>query len=194
MSTLQIVGLVAGVVQLIGYIDYVSFVKKGTINPNTGSWAIWAYGNAIVCWTYVLGGKQISLTETLPIVCSFACFFSGVYFLFRKKFETPKMYEISIFLIDLSITIYWLRTGETILCQILLQISVAISFIPIIMETWKYPDSEQPRPWIIWSFAYGLLLVIELPDGDWWKVIYPAHYLLWHSIMAILSKPPETFR
>lgn len=185
----QIVGLIAGLVQVVGYIDYISLVRRGEIeSPNTGSWVIWSYGNAMVCWTYIIGG-ELRLEESLPFVCSIACFLTGFYFLIIGKFKKPKTYEVIILLVDIAITIYWIVCDDTVATQILLQISVIASFAPIIKETYADPSSEIRRPWVIWSIAYTLLLFAEWPSSELWKLIYPINYIIWHGIMAILAKP-----
>ena len=66
----ELLGLAAGLVQIVGYIWYISYVWKGQIKPNSASWIIWSYGNAVVCWSYIVGGEQITFKESLPIVCS----------------------------------------------------------------------------------------------------------------------------
>jgi len=196
VTIFQIVGIIAGLAQLIGYIDYISFVKRGVINPSTGSWLIWSYGNAIVCWIYILGGT-LSFQETLPFVCSIACMLTGLYFLYLRKFERPEWWEYLVLSVDVLITIYWLKTRDTELAQTLLQISVMISFIPILRGVWINPNTERKRPWIIWSIAYALLFFAESPyiymwREHYWKFIYPINYFLWHFIVATLAAKTKT--
>ncbi len=187
-----IIGILAGLIQISGYIYYVQLVKKNKIVPNTTSWLIWSYGNAIVCINYLFLADGISWSESLPIVCAISNVFAGIYFLrktlkAKKKFDRPQNYEAVILFIDLIITCYWFLTGESEITSILLQVSVFVSFIPITYETWKDPKSEKPGPWIVWSIAYVLFFISELGFNDWIKLIYPAHYLIWHGLIACIS-------
>ncbi len=191
-------GLIAGIVQLIGYVWYVQYViqdkkRPGTgISPNSGSWLIWAYGNGIVCWNYIIAGGLISLKEALPVLCSAGTLVCAILFLALRKFEKPSRFEIGILILDMLITWYWYQSGEHIVTQILLQLSVGISYVPIIRETKKDPGSERPGPWIVWTIAYVLLFAAEF-QGSFWKHVYPLNYAFWCFVMALVSsrsKPP----
>lgn len=187
-----IIGILAGLIQISGYIYYVQLVKKNEIVPNTTSWLIWSYGNAIVCINYLFLGEGISWSESLPVVCAISNVFAGIYFLrktlkSKKKFDRPQNYEAVILFSDLVITSYWLFTGESVVTSFLLQISVFVSFIPITYETWKDPKSEKPGPWVIWSIAYLLFFISELGYDEWTKLVYPVHYLVWHALIASIS-------
>ncbi len=186
MNIFEIIGLCAGILQIIGYVWYDYYVITGQIKPNTGSWVIWSYGNAIVCLNYLSLHKTISFIESLPIVCAICCVMSAIIFLVLGKFERPKWYEIVILIADIGITIYWQLSGENITTAIVLQISVLISFIPIVLETKGDPASEKAGPWMIWTVAYTLLLIAEIPQQSQLKMIYPIHYAFWHLVIFII--------
>lgn len=186
MSIFEVIGLLAGIVQIVGYVWYISYVVRGVIKPNTGSWLIWAYGNAIVCWSYIAMGNELTFRESLPFICSIFSFIAAIIFLFLRRFEKPTSLEIKILLADIAITAFWLLTGESAITQVLLQVSVIISFFPIVKETKDNPSNERPGPWVVWTVAYILLFFAEFPQG-FWMWIYPLQYLIWHGIMGILS-------
>lgn len=191
MSIFDSLGLLAGLVQIVGYVWYVSYVVRGVIKPNTSSWVIWTYGNVLVCWSYIASSEALTLKETLPLVCSIAGVISSLIFLALKKFKWPeKRYEWGILIADILITIYWVVTGETQITQILLQVSVFLSFIPIVKDTREHPKQERPGPWFIWSVAY-LLLFFAQSSQDFWMWIYPLQYLIWHFVMGMISAKPR---
>ena len=187
MKIIDLIGLIAGIIQAAGYVYYGYYVFKNTINPNTGSWLIWSYGNAIVCINYILLGGNLSFSDSLPVVCSILCVISGILFIFFKKIKKPKTYEVLILFVDITITIYWYVTKENITTFILLQISVFISFVPIIREVLTDPSSERKKPWIIWSIAYGILFLSQITELDL-KAIYPLNYMLLHTVIAVIAK------
>lgn len=191
MSLFEIIGLLAGIAQIIGYVWYTIYVVRNIIKPNTGSWSIWAYGNAIICWNYIFltnGNFSLTFKETLPVVCSVCCLLVAILFFFLRKLEKPKLYEVIIFIVDLCITVYWILTGETKVTHILLQISVGISFIPIIRETIQDPTSERSGPWFVWSIAYVMFFISELSTGNFWLWLFPLQYFVWCFLMALISR------
>ncbi len=191
MSIFESLGLVAGLIQIVGYVWYISYVVRGVIKPNTSSWIIWTYGNFIVCWSYIETAKELSFRESLPFICSLACIVCAVIFLILRKFEWPeKRYEWEILGADVVITIYWVVTGDSLIAQMLLQVSVFLSFIPIIKDTIKHPQQERSGPWMIWSIAYLFLFFAEQTQG-FWMWIYPVQYLIWHFIMGVISAKPR---
>lgn len=191
MTLFEFIGLVAGVIQAIGYIWYNVLAYKKIITPNAGSWFIWSYGNAIICWQYILSGQHLTFKESLPVVCSILCVLTAVFLVLLKRFAKISLQEIVILIADIAITMYWLLMKENVITQILLQTSVFISFISIFKETRANPKLEQKGPWIIWSIAYCLLFIAEYNEG-WVKWIFPIHYLVWHIIMAYVSSSSKS--
>ncbi len=186
MTIFEILGILAGIAQAAGYVWYLYHVIKKDIKPNVGSWLIWSYGNTILCWNYI-SLDTFSFKDSLPFICSVLCIFLAILFVFLHKFEKPSVKEIILLLVDIGITIYWLLSGESLFLQLLLHISVAISFYPIIDATKKDPTIERSVPWKLWSIAYLLLFFAQI-NSDWILLIYPIHYLFWDVLMVILAK------
>lgn len=206
MELFEILGIVAAVLQIIGYYTYYRLSISGHIRPNAASWLIWFYGNAIVCISYLSIGT-ISLADLLPIVCAISNIVIVVA-LWQKKFFAPiEPYEKKVIASDVGITLIWLfleysRFGTlfegtvgvpvVLVVHLLLLLSACISFIPVIKDTLSDTCAEDKRPWIIWSLAYLVWLGAEILTGFSWNVVYPGLYLILHSTVFIILLSRKT--
>lgn len=206
MELFEILGIIAALLQILGYYTYYRLSISGHIRPNAASWLIWFYGNAIVCISY-LSIRTISLADLLPIVCAISNIII-VIALWRKKFFAPiEPYEKKVIASDVGITFIWLfleysRFGKlfedatqipvVLVVHLLLLLSACISFIPVIKDTLSDTCVEDKRPWIIWSFAYLIWLVAEILTGFSWNIVYPSLYLILHSTVFIILLSRKT--
>lgn len=200
MQAFEILGIIAAILQIVGYYTYYRLSVTGHIKPNAASWLIWFYGNAIVCISYLSIG-EISLADLLPIVCAISNIVIVVA-LWKKGFFAPiEPYEKKVIGADIGITILWLfleysKFGGSIervttmpaalMVHLLLLVSACISFIPVIKDTLSDTCAEDKRPWIIWSVAYVIWLGAEILTGFSWNIIYPALYLMLHSSVFLI--------
>ena len=189
MNTISIIlGILIGVAHLSGYWIYyrISSLHKET-SPNTASWSIWAFGSVINLLTYSsLSNDWVK--DILPAVCSVCCIVVFASYFRQGKFERLGFADILIFSIDIVATIVWLIVDSPLVGNLACQFGTVLSFIPIIRETVKDPKKEKPLSWIIWSFAYGLdVILVIMRWNQWGDVVYPATCLVLHFLMAIIS-------
>lgn len=183
---LEILSTLSGMIQFLGYIVYGTLVFRKYIKANTGSWMIWAFGNLLVCFTYMENTESI-YQEVLPFVCSISCLVLVVVFLFFKKFNKPTWYEYLFFGVDFLISIYWFFNREVYIVHIIFDLSAVISFIPIYIEIYNDPTTEKKEPWLIWSFAYFLLIIISLIEkAELVTFLYPISYFILHIIIVYI--------
>ncbi|MCX6717525.1 MAG: hypothetical protein NTU76_02525 [Candidatus Taylorbacteria bacterium] len=101
--------------------------------------------------------------------------------------------DILIFSADIVATIVWLVAKSALIGNMACQIGTVFSFIPIIRETMKNPKSERRTPWILWSTAYGLDVVLVITRwNQWGDVVYPATLLILDVLMAIIANRRRT--
>lgn len=186
-------GILIGVIHLLGYWIYyrMSSLYKET-SPNTGSWSVWAFGSVVNLLTYSSMSNDW-VKDILPAVCSLACIVIYVSFLRQGKFEVPTLSDILIFSIDIMATMVWFSTNSPLMGNIVCQASDAISFIPIIKETMRNPRRERPLPWIIWSIAYVLdVILVIIRWRQWGDMVYPITSLALALTMVIITNRRRT--
>ncbi len=189
MNTLAIVfGIVAGVVQLAGYWVYNKKLESKEINPNATTWAIWGLGSFVAVMLYQdLAHDWVK--EFLPIVCSIAAFGTFVHMMIKGSFQRPDRLDIEMFLLDTAVVTYWIMSDDPISANVLLEVDIWISFLPILRSTWNKPETEDPKPWFIWSIAYTLLTVTVLMRWEkWWDLLLPVNYLILHLAIWGIAK------
>lgn len=177
MNFATFTGLAAGLLQLWGYWTY----NRTARHPNVASWAIWGLGSVL---TFLLYGALVEdwVKEFLPFVCMLAALFTFIACLGRGLFGAPDKRDWGILLLDVIVVAYWIVFREATWANLLLQVDVAVSFVPTFRSLRRNPASEDPRPWLIWSGAYTLLVVtVVLRWENWWELLYPVNYLLLHA-------------
>jgi len=186
-------GVLIGVIHLLGYWIYyrMSSQHKET-NPNTASWSIWAIGSIVNLLTYASMSNDW-VKDILPAICSLACIVVYVGYLRQGKFKMPGLTDILIFSLDIVATIVWLVANSPLIGNMACQAGTVLSYIPIIRETMKNPQSERRSPWVLWSMAYVLDVILVIARwNQWGDVVYPATNLILCLIMAIIANRRRT--
>lgn len=208
MNIYEVLGIVAAVLHVAGYATYYYLCRKEIIQPNAASWLIWFYGNAIVLFSYTKIAT-FSFVDLLPYICAIASIVITTLFFIEGQFAKLDRFERRMVSIDIFITALWLLIENNtfvhsvyttiigtsiepyLFVHLLLQVSVVVSFLPIIRETWKMPSLERPLPWMFWTVAYGLWFLAEILRSDGvfgWQMVYPINYAILHGIVFAFSK------
>lgn len=181
MNNLAItVGVLAGIVQLVGYWFYNRSLSRKEINPNATSWLIWSLGGFIALFLYRdLANDWVK--EFLPFVCATAAIATFVHMMVRGSFQKPDRLDIEMLLLDAAVVAFWISSKNPFSSNMLLELDIWISFLPILRSTWKNPRTEDPKPWLVWSMAYLLLAIVVLLRWEkWWDLLLPVNYLILH--------------
>lgn len=181
-----LLGVIIALTQIAGYYYYYLSVKNG-IRPNTTSWTIWTLGSILDLVSYMaLTGDWVK--NLLPMACTAASVVLYIHFLSRGKFQKLSTENILIIVSDIIATVLWYLTDSALVGNILLQVSTVISFVPIIKEVYDEDENETPLPWLIWSAAYFMdLILVGLRWEKWGDIVYPAtcfvlHLLVWYLV------------
>lgn len=195
LSWLLFGGLLAGFLQLLGYVLY---IKNEDIDPEPVTWFMFAYGTLIL--TVLEWDADATFAELiLPAVCGIM----AVYVSYRcwkkaRQIDPTKwwpedwwpedVWDRFSFVSDIIITLAyigaWILAGAAFLepeyrewavlgFLFLSNLSTFPAFYPMIHSTWKNPEREYWLPWIVWAAAY---LVLAL-------VTWHTHNAIWHALM-----------
>ena len=183
-------GLVAGALQIIGYILFVR-LTKGT---NAGSWLIWTLGAGVDAWTYFLMTSGELAKNALPLACALACLVTFIVMMASRRLGWPDATDWFFVICDGIITYIWLSGSMDVVdANLWLQVSTVFSFIPILRAQLRGKDWEHPLPWFIWTVAYGMLTAtVWLDLSRWEELAYPASHAVLHFavfLVALVKKP-----
>lgn len=212
ISLLLLLGIIAGILQVIGYIIY---ILHDDIDPNPVTWFMFAYGTAIL--TILEWDMEATLPELiLPATCSiFAIYVSWRCWVHARRRDPSKWWpedwwpndriqQLS-FVSDIIITIGYITiwvfvvfgtmSSDTKVLAVfwfllLSNISTFPAFYPIIHETYKQPGKENFLPWFIWAAAYGLLAVVTyITHKEIFSLLmlYPLSNVVLHAMVGIIA-------
>jgi hypothetical protein len=163
MGSLSIywVAIAAGLVQILGYLDYLYQCRRDGSRPNPAAWGMWAFGAATHLWAY----SQVTegwVEDLLPAVCSVTCLMVFLTLLCRGKFRRSDRYsftkwELGTFWGDVGITLLFsVKIFPASVAAIALQLDDLFTYIPTLKDLRENPSSEHPRPWVLWGVGYAL--------------------------------------
>lgn len=181
----EILGIIVVLTQIGGYYAYYVSTKN-EVRPNTTSWTIWTVGAILELVSYV-NVTDDWVKALLPLACSISCIFLYVHILMKGKFQKISLGNIVILVMDFIALGLWYITDSALIGNIALQVSTIISFVPIYREVYDQEENETQPPWIIWSIAYFLdVILIFMRWEKWGDLVYPLTNLALHFIMWTL--------
>jgi len=212
MSLLLMGGIIAGLLQLLGYIFY---IRNEDIDPEPVTWFMFAYGTLILAvleWDANATFAELILPTvcgTLAIYVAYRCWKKA-----RKSNPTKwwpedwwpeDFYDRLSLISDLLITLLyiaaWILAGMAFLDQdtrevavlaflFLSNLSTFPSFYPILHSTWKNPKREHWLPWLIWAVAYAVLAAVTYATHEsFWHplMFYPVSNVVMHTLVSVLA-------
>ncbi len=200
-----IFGIISGVLQVGGYLYYAKKAQTGEIEPNPTSWIMWGYGTTLIFALELDSGASAAML-ILPAACALSSIAVGFICWQRGKLRLPReRWEKTALGTDLALTAAyvasWILLGTALLTDaqkhgtdiailIIGNLSVFVTFIPMLINTWREPRLEDPLPWTIWTAAYFSLAAATVSSNDWtwYLIMYPIECLILHAAVALLSK------
>ncbi len=205
-------GVIAGLLQLLGYILY---LRDPDIDPNPVTWFMFAYGTTIL--TVLEWDAYATVPELiLPTVCAVLAVVVSLKCWLRARKLNPSRWwpedwwpedkwERWSFMSDIVITIgyvsVWILVTTTLLPEAHMHVAVLAflflsnlstfpSFYPLLRETYLHPHKEHWAPWTVWTIAYTILGVVTYQvNGNLLHplMFYPISNAAMHGMVAYLS-------
>ena len=217
MTTLEILGLLAGALFLSGSIVYFSKLEK--IDPNPVTWLMFSYGTLIII--VLEWDKDATWPELiLPIVSAgfdLLIMFEVWRRARREEYATrgtarlwpgkllpqDRLERVSL-CSDLTITALYVAAWVLSLGSLLVEesrqlavmfflvvsnLTVVTEFAPIVASTWREPAREHWIPWALWTAGYGTLGYVTYESHGWATplMLYPALGLVFHCLVGLLA-------
>jgi hypothetical protein len=170
----------------IGVYNYLVLKKKK--KPNATMWAMWAGIATASGISYFLMNDDVLKAAPL-LVGIVGCNATFLFFLVRGKFNKPTPIEQGIIAIGLISITAGLALHDATYTNILLQFATLLSFLPIFKYTWERPDREHCLPWLIWSMAFGLQIIVVWIrwEGHWTDIVAPINVTALDFIVLLLA-------
>lgn len=202
------IAVFAGCMHGAAYVYYLRLAVRGRTWPNPVSWLMFAYGTALILLIESRAGA--SWRELLlPLVCATSSIFIAVA-AWRKSGTATSLtaFDRWAFRADLALTFAYLavwyamlsafiapeyRFAANIVFLIGVNATTLTSFLPLLLSARRDPSTEHPGPWVMWSLAYLLLIVVTALDAaspeSLLLLIYPAVNFILHTCVAALVLP-----
>jgi len=188
MGITEILGISAGIIQVIGYYFYSKQVIKNTSTPNSVSWTLWTFGTVVNLYSFASISHDWVKTF-LPTVSTIAFLITYAIALSKGKFSWPKKIDLISFFVGLFALVIWWQYNSAAWSNVILQASVSISFIPTFRGVLKNPNIEKPIPWFLWGSAYvvSFITICLRWNNEPLELVYPINCFFLHSAVGVLS-------
>ncbi len=191
-------------VHVLGYAVYIAFVRRGQIDANPLSWLMFAYGTGLLTFLEYRSGA--AWTELLlPIACSVSSVAVAALSLRTTRMQKVEFPDIAAFCVDVLLTLAYVgvwaasRNGldhayaelAVIGFLVCANLTTVTAFAPLLRSTFACPSNERILPWMLWTTAYLLLLIVTLRDTTSFErlslLLYPALNAALHFGVMVLA-------
>lgn len=185
----EMLGMIAGVLALAGYIPYIYSIFKGVTKPNRATWIIWTVVGGLLAVSYFNEGDINAIW--LPIGYFIGPLFVAILSIWYGYSEWTKLDKICLVVAIISI-VPWLLSKDatiTLLINVLIDASGAL---PTFVKTYQEPETEDLTAWSFFFVANTLqLFAISLWDVS---TTYPIYLFLLATTMVILILRPKMMK
>jgi len=169
----EIIGIIAGILAIGGYIPYVISIFQGKTLPNRASWFIWTLVGGLLAFSYLAEGDQNTIW--LPLGYFLGPLIVAILSLKYGYSTWTKLDTICVVAAIISI-IPWILSKDATFTLIINVIIDMTGAIPTLYKTYFEPETEDLTAWIIFFIANTLQLVaIQM-----WNIaaIYPIYLFI----------------
>lgn len=178
----EILGIVAGILAIGGYIPYIISILKGRTKPNKATWIIWTVVGGLLAFSYIAEGDIKTIWLPLgyfigPLIAAILSFRYGY-----SEWTRLDTICLTVAVISIIPWIFSQHATATLLINVLIDASGAI---PTLVKTYREPETEDFTAWGIFLIAN----TIQLFAITEWNLaaIYPIYlFLLAFSLFAFI--------
>lgn len=182
-----IVGMLAGIFSLLGFIPYIITVLQGKTKPNRASWWIWAsLGIVLAVSNYSAGAR-----ETMWLLIAYAlCQLIIATLALRLGEGGWNSFDLTCMLgAGVSILLWWWFKSPLVAITISIAID-SLGALPTIKKTYHKPESEDFFSWLMFWMA-GTLNLYALSEWSFALSAQPLYLFCFNSIILILLLNPK---
>jgi uncharacterized protein with PQ loop repeat len=179
-----IIGAIAGILAIVGYIPYIYNTLKGKTLPNRASWFIWTLVGGLLAFSYLAEGDQNTIW--LPLAYFVGPLLVAILSLRYGYSKWTRLDTICIVAAVLSI-IPWILSDNASFTLIINVLIDMFGALPTVYKSYFEPETEDFTAWLIFFIA-NILQVIAIQV---WNIaaIYPIYlFFLAGSIVLFIVK------
>jgi hypothetical protein len=203
---LQYLIFIGAAAQILGAMNYIFRIFRGTVRPNRVSWLLWSIVPMIsIAASLSAGVRWAVLPVFLSGFCPFMVFICS--FVNRESFWKLQNLDYTCGASSFLALLFWALTKQPIVAIVFSIVSDALASVPTIVKAWKYPATESALTYSsgifssltsflvikIWVFpAYGFQCYLIVIDCILVSAIY--HKSLFEWLQARFSGIAETLK
>lgn len=184
-----IITLTAGAIFVYAFVLYNKDLLKGKTTPSFVSWLLFSIVTGINFTSF------LDMTgDWVKTVCAFAdfggCVLTFGFLMYRRaKGASLDALDTSVLAVCLLAVATWYVFQSSTSANIIVQTCYFLAFLPTIKNTLRDPTSEPAKPWLIWSGAWVLtILVVWLRwEGAWTDMLNPVSLFALHFMCGVFA-------
>ena len=174
MSNLyEILGIIAGILALVGYIPYIYTTVRGKTRPNKATWIIWTVIGGLIAFSYLFEGDKNTIWLPLgyfigPLIVAILSF--------RYGYSKWSKLDIACLVVGALSIIPWIILDNAIFTLLINVFIDATGAVPTLVKTYFEPETEDLTAWLIFFVANTL----EVFAIEQWNLaaIYPLYLFI----------------
>jgi uncharacterized protein with PQ loop repeat len=185
MNIQNMLGPVAGLISLLGFIPYIVEIWRGKTRPNRATWWIWTVVGAMLCASYYASGARHSIW--VPISYTVGPFITALLSLKYGEGGFDRFDQRCLAIALLSLVAWWLIRAP--LLVLVMNIGVDLmGALPTLRKAYRAPETESGLSWGIFLVA-NALNVCAIGTWSAATALYPIYLVALSGILvALLSR------
>lgn len=186
----ELLGQLAGVISLLGFVPYIAEIVQGKTRPNRATWWIWTVVGAMLCGSYYASGARHTLWVPVsyvigPLVTALLSLKYG-----EGGWEPFDRNCLGASL--LSLVVWWLARSPLVALVANIGIDL-LGALPTIRKSYREPEAESLLSWTVFLVADALNLYAM---GAWTLAtsLYPVYLFTLAAVLVMLMARPTIAR
>ena len=177
-----VLGGLAVVIGLYGYLSYFRGIFSGKTKPHAFSWLVWAVLTGIVFVAQVVKGGGAG--SWITGITSLFCFAIFVLALFKGRRDFPRFDWLCLIGAGVSLLLWWL-THDPTATIILIILTDAIAFAPTYRKGYYKPYEETVTQYVMASLksAFSLFALQSYSLATW---LFPLYLVVANGLFVVL--------
>ncbi|MDQ1299518.1 MAG: hypothetical protein QG636_186 [Patescibacteria group bacterium] len=177
-------GIAAGILQVLSVVPYLHSMVRGTTRPNVISFALWTVLQCIAIAAQLSVGASWSVL--LLIATTTNTFLIVVFCLFGYGYRKHGISEYLCLSLAIIAMCGWYFTGDPNVALLLAVVANMMAAVPTILKTYRVPRSENALGWYL-TFIASLMSLFSTTVWNFANLVFPIYYLFESGSIATLA-------
>lgn len=173
-------GVMALVLNLVGYVPYIRDIFRGKVVPHRITWGVWTILTAIVAFNQLKNGGGWSslffISTTMVVAVVFVLSI-------KKGIGSSSPLDKACLVLALILLGYWLTLHDTKVSTYVAVVIDALGAMPTIIKTYKHPETETYIQWALAAVA-GMLTFFSVQKVELVLIVYPLYIFTFNGLIV----------